>query len=157
MSNPREAALMKTEAYRQQVAQWIFEGIQTYRRSQELPAESARLRLATADGIQSASTVAGTQPTVPKLEAVPNFRPSSTASATNSVGHPGTPYSAQQILSATSGVSDFRSRKNVPVTAAPSPPKPESNSVPKEPEVRKAVASEPEVRKAIPVDPRKGE
>ena len=37
MSNPREAALLKTEAYREQVAQWVFEGIMAYRRSQEIP------------------------------------------------------------------------------------------------------------------------
>lgn len=157
MSNPREAALMKTEAYRQQVAQWIFDGIQTYRRSQELPAEPARLRLAAADGTPSASAVAVIQPTVPKLEAVPNFRPSSNAPAMNSAAHPAPSSSVQPIPPATAGVSDFRPKTNVPVTVAQSTPKPAAASVPKEPEVRKAVASEPEVRKAIPVEPGKGE
>ena len=46
MSNPREASLLRTEEYRQQVAEWIFAGIQAYARSQENPQAAARLQLA---------------------------------------------------------------------------------------------------------------
>lgn len=74
MSNPREAALLKTEAYREQVARWVLAGIMAYKRSQESPEDPARLKLAVD---ASAGTMAGldAQPTVPKLEAVPDFRP----------------------------------------------------------------------------------
>jgi N-acetylmuramoyl-L-alanine amidase len=65
MSNPREAALMKTEAYREQVARWVLEGILAYRRSQEIPEDTARLKVA----------AAATNPPRPQLEAVPDFRP----------------------------------------------------------------------------------
>ncbi|MBM4455778.1 MAG: N-acetylmuramoyl-L-alanine amidase [Verrucomicrobia bacterium] len=70
MSNPREAALLKTESYREQVARWVFEGILAYRRSQESPEGSARLEVATAGS-------AGTNPPATTLEAVPGFRASS--------------------------------------------------------------------------------
>jgi hypothetical protein len=65
MSNPREAALMKTEAYREQVARWVLEGILAYRLSQEIPEDTARLKVA----------AAATNPPRPQLEAVPDFRP----------------------------------------------------------------------------------
>lgn len=88
MSNPREAALLKTEAYREQVAQWVFEGIMAYRRSQEIPEDAARLRVAAV--ASSATTVAAisTNPPTPKLEAVPGFRPKTNAAmvATNAGG-----------------------------------------------------------------------
>jgi len=69
MSNPRESSLLKTEAYRQQIAQWVFDGIKAYQRSQEMPQEAARLSLA-----------ASTNAAPPKLEAVPDFRPKSPSS-----------------------------------------------------------------------------
>lgn len=88
MSNPREAALLKTEAYREQVARWVFEGIMAYRRSQEIPEDAARLKVAAAPS--SAATVVGisTNPTTPKLEAVPDFRPKTNVHlvATNPAG-----------------------------------------------------------------------
>ena len=85
MSNPREAALLKTEAYREQVARWVFDGIMAYRRSQESPEDNARLKLAT---VASAGTTAaaGTQSTIPKLEAVPDFRPKTNSPAAMSPG-----------------------------------------------------------------------
>lgn len=117
MSNPREAALMKTEAYRQQVAQWVFEGIMAYRRSQESPENTARLKLATAS--TGSPTVAGTNPPVPKLEAVPDFRPKTNPPAATPV--PG-------------GV----------VKKSPAPPEPEvRKAVPVEPEIRRAEPVEP--------------
>lgn len=72
MSNPREASLMRTEAYRQQVAEWIFQGIMAYGKSQEILSKPARL---------SVETKAKVSPTTPELrpvmnlEAVPPFRP----------------------------------------------------------------------------------
>ena len=88
MSNPREAALLKTEAYREQVARWVFEGVMAYRRSQEIPEDAARLKVAA--GPPSATIVAAisTNPPAPKLEEVPDFRPKTNAPmvATNPAG-----------------------------------------------------------------------
>lgn len=156
MSNPREAALMKTESYRQQVAQWIFEGIQSYKRSQELPAEPARLKLASPDGAQPAPGVTASNPAVPKLEEVPDFRPKSNSATMSSLSQ-SAPASAKRGVSATSEVPEFRPKTNLAVGMAQSAPKPLPSSVRKEPEVRKEETSEPEVRKAIPVEPRRGE
>lgn len=75
MSNPREAALLKTEAYREQVAQWVFEGIMAYRRSQEIPEDAARLKVAAVASSATAVAAISTNPPTPKLEAVPSFRP----------------------------------------------------------------------------------
>ena len=76
MSNPRESALLKTEEYREQVARWVFEGIQAYRRLQEIPEDTARLKVAA--GLPSSATAVAaisTNPPKPKLETVPDFRP----------------------------------------------------------------------------------
>jgi hypothetical protein len=81
MSNPREAALLKTEAYRQQVAQWVFDGILAYKRSQEMPADPARLKLAAASPGTNAGMVVATNSPVPKLEEVPGFRAKSNVAA----------------------------------------------------------------------------
>jgi hypothetical protein len=81
MSNPREAALLKTEAYRQQIAQWVFDGILAYKRSQEMPADPARLKLAAASPGTNAGTAVATNSPVPKLEEVPGFRAKTNAAA----------------------------------------------------------------------------
>jgi hypothetical protein len=88
MSNPREAALLKTEAYREQVAQWVFEGIMAYRRSQEIPEDAARLKVAAVASSATAVAAISTNPPTPKLEAVPGFRPKTNAPmvATNAGG-----------------------------------------------------------------------
>ena len=79
MSNPAESALLKTEAYRQQIAQWVFDGIMAYRRSQEIPEDAARLKLATAPSSGTPAVAMATNPPIPKLEAVPDFRPKTNA------------------------------------------------------------------------------
>ncbi len=71
MSNPREASLLRTEEYRQQVADWIFAGIQAYARSQENPQAAARLQLAK-DRV--ATNAVGTSVGVKKNEEVAPFR-----------------------------------------------------------------------------------
>ncbi|MCX6934643.1 MAG: N-acetylmuramoyl-L-alanine amidase [Verrucomicrobia bacterium] len=76
MSNPREASLLRTETYRQQVADWLMAGILAYKRSQENPETVARLKLATANTNTNATI--GSKPAT-KLEEVPAFR----AKATN--------------------------------------------------------------------------
>jgi len=88
MSNPREAALLKTEAYREQVAQWVFEGIMAYRRSQEIPEDAARLKVAAVASSATAVAAISTNPPTPKLEGVPGFRPKTNAAmvATNAGG-----------------------------------------------------------------------
>ena len=75
MSNPREASLLRTEEHRQQVAEWIFAGIQAYARSQENPQAGARLQLAK-DRV--ATNTAGTLLGVKKNEEVSPFRPRGT-------------------------------------------------------------------------------
>ena len=81
MSNPREATLLKTEAYRQQIAQWVFDGILAYKRSQEMPADPARLKLAATSPGTNARTAVATNSPVPKLEEVPGFRAKTNAAA----------------------------------------------------------------------------
>jgi len=119
MSNPREAALLKTEAYREQVARWVFEGIMAYRRSQEIPEDAARLKVAVAPSTATTVAAISTNPPTPKLEAVPDFRPKTNAPmvATNSGGE---------------------------VAKAKAPNEPEvRKAVAVEPEVRKALPVEP--------------
>ena len=88
MSNPREAALLKTEAYREQVARWVFEGVMAYRRSQEIPEDAARLKVAVAPSSGTSMAAISTNSPTPKLEAVPDFRPKTNAPrvATNPAG-----------------------------------------------------------------------
>ena len=147
MSNPREAALLKTEAYRQQIAQWVFEGIMAYRRSQELPQEAARLSLASVSA-PGAGAATSTNAPVPKLEAVPDFRPKTNPS-TASTNSPGPGKKAEPVASGVGGAKQG--------TAATNSTAPKKTAAAKEPEVRKAVAAEPEVRRAQPVEPRKEE
>ena len=158
MSNPREAALMKTEAYRQQIAQWVFEGIQAYKRSQEMPMDPARIKLAATSIGTNVTPGAASAPASAKLEDVPSFRPK-----TNVVVEPAGSSSPASAVPKTdravvTEVPGFRPKTNVP-TAVTSPAGVPAKSVVqgKAPEVRKAEAVEPEVRRALPVEPRKGE
>ena len=156
MSNPREAALLKTEAYRQQVAQWVFEGILAYKRSQESPEEVARLKLAAQAHISNVPTVNGTNLPIPKLEDVPNFRPKSDSPSVTAAAPK--PTTLKNSVTPESTIPDFRSKSNPPVAVAQSatPPAPVAAGA-KEPEVRKAEKADPEVRRAIPVNPRRAE
>ena len=77
LSNPREASLMRTEAYRQQVAEWIFKGIMSYRKSQETMTGPSRLT------VEATNPVAASTPQlrpVMNLETVPGFRGKETGS-----------------------------------------------------------------------------
>jgi N-acetylmuramoyl-L-alanine amidase len=77
MSNPREASLMRTEQYRQQVAEWIFKGIMAYRKSQEMTPSPSRLSIETKEKISPSTPQL--RP-VMNLESVPPFKPKVTAS-----------------------------------------------------------------------------
>ena len=63
---------MRTEEYRQQVAEWIFKGIMAYRKSQEMTPSPSRLSIETKEK---------TSPSTPQLrpimnlESVPPFKP----------------------------------------------------------------------------------
>ena len=158
MSNPREAALMKTEAYRQQIAQWVFDGIQTYKRSQEMPADPARLKLASASAATNVTAAPPAGPVAAKLEEVPSFRPKTNVEADPARSVSMASSGSTAARKAESEVPGFRTKTNVP--GAATSPAAISAKVPaktKEPEVRKAEAVEPEVRRALPVEPRKGE
>ena len=85
MSNPREASLLRTEEYRQQVAEWIFAGIQAYARSQENPQAAARLQLAK-DRV--ATNAVGTLVGVKKNEEVAPFRSRGTNLSASNVASP---------------------------------------------------------------------
>jgi len=115
MSNPREASLLRTEEYRQQVAAWIFAGIQAYARSQENPQAAARLQLAK-DRV--ATNAVGTMVGVNKNEEVATFRPRGTnLSASNVVPTAAVPTSGQgavEALAAGGGVEP-EVRKALPV------------------------------------------
>ena len=121
MSNPQEAALLKTEAYREQVARWVFEGIMAYRRSQDIPADPARLKLASAASAGTSVAAAVTNLPAPSLEAVPDFRPKTNPPvvATNPIG------SAKKTRSTPAAEPEVRKAEPV------------------EPEVRKAIPVEP--------------
>ena len=77
LSNPQEATMLRTEAYRQQVADWIFKGIMSYRKSQETLSGPSRLSVEPAG--KSSPNTPELRP-VMNLEAVPAFRPKETAS-----------------------------------------------------------------------------
>ena len=86
LSNPQEAAMLRTEAYRQQVADWIFKGIMSYRKSQETLSGPSRLSVEPAG--KSSPNTPELRP-VMNLDAVPAFRskesgPNSGAVSTNS-------------------------------------------------------------------------
>jgi N-acetylmuramoyl-L-alanine amidase len=119
MSNPREAALLKTEAYREQVARWVFEGIMAYRRSQEILEDAARLKVAAAPSTATTVAAISTNPPTPKLEAVPDFRPKTNIS--------------QVAVHPTGGGEEAKSRKKAEMRKAEMV----------EPEVRKAIPVEP--------------
>lgn len=157
MSNPREASLLKTEAYRQQVADWIFEGILAYKRSQERPEDTARLKLAAASVPEKGSGV-GTNLPAPKLEEVPNFRPKTNAVVVPASSNPMASPSLKPSGPAESSIPGFRPKNSASVTMVAPTQKPSPmDSGSKEAEVRKAEPVDPEVRRAIPVAPRKGE
>ena len=146
MSNPREAALLKTEEYRQQVARWIFEGILAYRRSQDAPEESARLKVAATEAPRASPA---------KLEGVPDFR--SKADVSDAAVAPG---GAGQSTPVAPGVS----RPEIPKTVSKTNPPVDLSAAAekdgiraKEAPVRKAQPRELEIRRAIPVTPGKTE
>jgi hypothetical protein len=72
MSNPKEASLMRTEEYRQQVADWIFKGIMAYRKSQEMTPSPSRLSIESKE--KTSSSTQQLRP-VMNLESVPPFKP----------------------------------------------------------------------------------
>ena len=77
LSNPQEAGLLRTEAYRQQVADWIFRGIMAYRKSQETLTGPSRLSVQPAE--KTSPNTPELRP-VMNLESVPSFRPKETGS-----------------------------------------------------------------------------
>lgn len=77
LSNPREASLMRTEVYRQQVAEWIFKGIMSYRKSQETMTGPSRLTVEATNAIPASTPQL--RP-VMNLETVPGFRGKETGS-----------------------------------------------------------------------------
>jgi hypothetical protein len=77
MSNPKEASLMRTEEYRQQVADWIFKGVMAYRKSQEMTPSPSRLSIETKE--KSSPSTQQLRP-VMNLESVPPFKPKLAAS-----------------------------------------------------------------------------
>jgi len=157
MSNPRESSLLKTEAYRQQVAEWVFEGILAYKRSQERPEDTARLKFA-GTSVPETGSGAGTNRTVPKLEQVPNFRPKTNGSPAAAVVSPTGSLGSKKPDSAEIGGPEFRPHMNGSIGVTASTQKPNlahTNSA--ETVAKKAEPTEPEVRRAIPVAPRKGE
>ena len=157
MSNSRESSLLKTEEYRQQVAEWIFEGILAYRRSQQRPEDAARLKLAISSVPETGST-AGIERSVPKLEEVPNFRPKTNAGSVLAGAISNVSLGVKNTDSLETGVPGFRPNTNGPVTVTASTQKPSSIHINSSGAVvRKIDPVEPEVRRAIPVTPRKGE
>ncbi len=115
MSNPREASLLRTEEYRQQVAEWIFAGIQAYARSQENPQAAARLQLAK-DRV--ATNAVKTLVGVKKNEEVAASRSRETnLSASNVVPTAAVPTSGQGVVVAPAAVGGVEPevRKALPV------------------------------------------
>ncbi|NCZ52383.1 MAG: N-acetylmuramoyl-L-alanine amidase [Verrucomicrobia bacterium] len=115
MSNPREASLLRTEEYRQQVAEWIFAGIQAYARSQENPQAAARLQLAKDKVVTNA---VGTLVGVKKNEEVAPFRPRATnLSVSNVAPAIAVPTSGQGAVVAPAAVGgrELEVRKALPV------------------------------------------
>ena len=112
LSNPQEAGLLKTEAYRQQVADWIFKGIMAYRRSQETLPGPSRL------SVEHTNNIPASTPTlrpVMNLENVPAFRSKETGSNNEGIKTNGSPGNNQ----ATSpNPMDGEVRRAVPVQPA---------------------------------------
>ena len=90
MSNPREASLLRTEEYRQQVADWIFKGIMAYRKSQDTSPAPSRLSVEKVGKIEKVSPSTPELRPVMNLESVPAFKPKGSSSnspvATNLAG-----------------------------------------------------------------------
>ena len=111
LSNPQEAGLLRTEAYRQQVADWIFKGIMAYRKSQETLSGPSRL------SVEQPQKVSPSTPElrpVMNLESVPAFRPKETGS-----NSPVTPTHTTQPTNkaASSDSADGEVRRAIPVPA----------------------------------------
>jgi N-acetylmuramoyl-L-alanine amidase len=88
LSNPQEATMLRTEAYRQQVADWIFKGIMAYRKSQEILSGPSRL------SVERPEKVSPSTPElrpVMNLESVPAFRSKETGSNSPVTTTNGTP------------------------------------------------------------------
>ena len=157
MSNPRESSLLKTEDYRQQVAEWIFEGILAYKRSQERPEDAARLKLA-ASSVPETGPTAGTYRSIPKLEEVPNFRPKTNMNPGVVVAGSNVSLGIKNTEPSENGVPGFRPNTNGSISVTSSNQKSSLTHINSEGTVvRKAEPVEPEVRRALPVTPRKGE
>ena len=156
MSNPRESSLLKTEAYRQQVAEWICAGILKYKQSQETLEDAARLKLAAVPALQR--KMVSTNSLVPQLGEVPDFRPKTNASSAGFSTKAGFDSQSRESKLADSQIPGFRPKSNSGATMISFPQPSASNSGSHVgPEVRKAQPVEPDVRRAIPVNPRKAE
>jgi hypothetical protein len=110
MSNPKEASLMRTEEYRQQVADWIFKGIMAYRKSQEMTPSPSRLSIESKE--KSSPSTQQLRP-VMNLESVPPFKPK--VAASNPVVSTGTNTQNLSPVAQTNAV-DGEVRRAVPVT-----------------------------------------
>ena len=108
MSNPRESSLMRTEAYRQQVAEWIFQGIVAYQKSQETLPSGTRLSVVMTNKVSSSTPEL--RP-VMNLDSVPPYRPK-VASTNPSVA---TNQSSGTNPAATAQSIDGEVRRAVPV------------------------------------------
>ena len=110
MSNPREASLMRTEGYRQQVAEWIFKGVMAYRKSQEMTPSPSRLSIETKE--KTSPSTPQLRP-VMNLESVPPFKPK--VAVSNPVVSTGTNAQNPNPVSQTNAV-EGEVRRAVPVT-----------------------------------------
>jgi N-acetylmuramoyl-L-alanine amidase len=82
MSNPREASLLRTEEYRQQVADWIFKGIMAYRKSQDTSPAPSRLSVEKTEKLGKVSASTPELRPIMNLESVPAFKPKAVSSNT---------------------------------------------------------------------------
>jgi hypothetical protein len=101
---------MRTEEYRQQVADWIFKGVMAYRKSQEMTPSPSRLSIETKE--KSSPSTQQLRP-VMNLESVPPFKPKLAAS--NPVVSTGTSVQNPTPVPQTNAV-DGEARRAVPVT-----------------------------------------
>jgi hypothetical protein len=97
MSNPREASLLRTEEYRQQVADWIFKGIMAYRKSQDTSPAPSRLSVEKTEKLGKVSASTPELRPIMNLQSVPAFKPKAVGS--------NTPVSATQNPNATVSAS----------------------------------------------------
>jgi hypothetical protein len=109
MSNPKEASLMRTEEYRQQVAVWIFKGIMAYRKSQEMLPSPSRLSI---ENKEKTSPLTQQLRPVMNLDSVPPFKPK--VSASNPVVSTGTNTQNPYPMAQTNAV-EGEVRRAVPV------------------------------------------